>query len=269
MAWLACEKSGTPYRYYLPAREQEHAGPSSLPCLPAAGLEAAVVEQLHTAGAGVRGPRWWPGDPTLTKAHITVAMLRLGQILDQFSPVEQPRIARLLVEKVIVSPRDIEVRLRANRIEEPAPALRPACAGGGCRMTKFVGNEFGSRSGPRSGGLHGWSPQPDPQQQDRQAPSHPCPRRPTKHLGPIQIKRRSGRKLVTHPNGGTATSPPWNDEPTPMHLPLARGHRWLAMLESGVVKLLRKLARRGGVDSSYASRVVNLTTWRRTSSRSQ
>ena len=32
------------------------------------------------------------------------------------------------------------------------------------------------------------------------------------------------------------------------------------MLESGVVKSLREIARREGVDSSYVSRMVNLTT---------
>jgi hypothetical protein len=41
---------------------------------------------------------------------------------------------------------------------------------------------------------------------------------------------------------------------------LARGHRWLALLESGEVKSLRELARREGVDSSYARWMVNLTT---------
>ena len=80
------------------------------------------------APCGRRGgwPRWWPGDPTLAKAHITVAMFRLGQILDQLSPVEQPRIARMPVEKVIVSPRDIEVRLRQTGIEDLALELRLA-----------------------------------------------------------------------------------------------------------------------------------------------
>ncbi|MGH8518148.1 MAG: LacI family transcriptional regulator, partial [Panacagrimonas sp.] len=76
---------------------------------------------------------------------------------------------------------------------------------------------------------------------------------------PIEIKRRSGRKLVTLP-GGETTPRPWDGEPTPLQLALARGHRWLAMLESGVVKSLRELARREGVDSSYVSRMVNLTT---------
>jgi len=39
---------------------------------------------------------------------------------------EQQRIVRLLVEKVIVSPSDIELRLRANGIEELAIEFRPA-----------------------------------------------------------------------------------------------------------------------------------------------
>ncbi len=49
---------------------------------------------------------------------------------------------------------------------------------------------------------------------------------------PIQIKRRSGRKLVTLPNGETAPVRPWDVAPTSIQLALARGHRWLVMLES-------------------------------------
>lgn len=77
---------------------------------------------------------------------------------------------------------------------------------------------------------------------------------------PIQIKRRSGRKLVTLPNGETAKARPWNTAATPLQLALARGHRWLVMLESGEVKSLREIAAREGVDNSYVSRMVNLTT---------
>ena len=77
---------------------------------------------------------------------------------------------------------------------------------------------------------------------------------------PIQIKRRSGRKLVTLPNGETAKARPWDTATTPLQLALARGHRWLAMLESGEVKTMRELAAREGVDNSYVSRMVSLTT---------
>ncbi|OZB30836.1 MAG: LacI family transcriptional regulator [Pseudomonas sp. 34-62-33] len=51
---------------------------------------------------------------------------------------------------------------------------------------------------------------------------------------PIQIKRRSGRKLVTLPNGETAPS--------------------------GEAKSLKEIATREGIDNSYVSRMVNLTT---------
>ncbi|KRH78603.1 hypothetical protein FERRO_15940 [Ferrovum sp. JA12] len=81
---------------------------------------------------------------------------------------------------------------------------------------------------------------------------------------PIQIKRRSGRKLVTLPidpvTGEPAKARPWDTATTPLQLALARGHRWLAMLESGEAKSLKEIAAREGIDNSYVSRMVNLTT---------
>lgn len=101
---------------------------------------------------------------------------------------------------------------------------------------------------------------------------------------PIQIKRRSGRKLVTLPSGETAPVRPWDVAPTSIQLALARGHRWLAMLDkfagsefgrrsrprrgepqgwgeqSGEAKSLKEIATREGIDNSYVSRMVNLTT---------
>ena len=77
---------------------------------------------------------------------------------------------------------------------------------------------------------------------------------------PIQIKRRGGRKLVTLPSGEAAPVRPWDSKSTPLQLALVRGHRWLAMLESGEAKSLKEIARREGVDNSYVSRMVNLTT---------
>ena len=44
-----------------------------------------------------------------------------------------------------------------------------------------------------------------------------------------------------------------------MQLALARGHRWLAMLESGEVKSLKEIAIWEGLGNSYVSRMVNLT----------
>ena len=48
---------------------------------------------------------------------------------------------------------------------------------------------------------------------------------------PIQMERRSGRKLVTLPNGETAPVRPWDVAPTSIQLALARSRRWLTMLD--------------------------------------
>ena len=76
---------------------------------------------------------------------------------------------------------------------------------------------------------------------------------------PIQFKRRAGRKLITLPNGESGEPRPWGIAPTALQLALARGHRWLAMLESGKVGSLREIAAQEGVDNSYVSRMMNLT----------
>jgi site-specific DNA recombinase len=54
-----------------------------------------------------------------------VAMTRLDSIWEQLFPVEQPRIVWLLIEKVIVSPNDLEVRFRPNGIGVLALELQP------------------------------------------------------------------------------------------------------------------------------------------------
>ncbi|MFZ6813713.1 recombinase family protein [Undibacterium sp. Rencai35W] len=129
--WHTTKKTGRRYRYYIPQRDaKEHAGASGLPRLPAAELESAVLDQLR---ATLRSPsllgdvvaRAVELDATLDEALITVAMTRLDQIWDQLFPAEQIRIVRLLVEKVVVSPDDIELRLHANGIERLALELHP------------------------------------------------------------------------------------------------------------------------------------------------
>lgn len=76
---------------------------------------------------------------------------------------------------------------------------------------------------------------------------------------PVQFKRRARRTVVTLP-GGEATQPrPWDATPSPMQLALARGHRWVRMLETGEARQLLDIAKREKLDNSYVSRMVNLT----------
>lgn len=105
--------------------------------MPAAELESAVLNQLRSL---MRAPDILRGvvakaiafDSSIDEAKVTVAMLKLDQIWDQLFPPEQTRIIKLMVEKVIVSPNDIELRLRANGIERLVLELRqPAVEGMG------------------------------------------------------------------------------------------------------------------------------------------
>ncbi|NBO82818.1 MAG: DUF3987 domain-containing protein, partial [Betaproteobacteria bacterium] len=77
---------------------------------------------------------------------------------------------------------------------------------------------------------------------------------------PIQITRRARRAHIEVPASVAhhRANPP---KPlTPLQAALVRGHRWLAMLESGKYPSLRALAEHKGIDNSYVSRMLNLTT---------
>ena len=71
---------------------------------------------------------------------------------------------------------------------------------------------------------------------------------------------RANFKQVTLPNGEPGLPRPWDTAATSLQLALARGHKWLAMLESGEVSTLTEIAKKEGIDNSYVSRMVNLTT---------
>lgn len=76
---------------------------------------------------------------------------------------------------------------------------------------------------------------------------------------PIKIRRYSGRCQVVVPQGISATVG-GSAMPTALQIALARGHRWLRLIEGGKVANLAAIAKLENVDRSYISRMVNLTT---------
>lgn len=117
------KKTGRVYRYYVSQRDlKEHAGASGLPRLPAAELESAVLEQLRSvlrSPGMIREvvPKAIALDPTLDEAMVTVGLTRLDAIWDELFPLEQHRLVSLLIEKIVVTPNELEVRMRTNGIE--------------------------------------------------------------------------------------------------------------------------------------------------------
>ena len=129
--WHTTKANGRTYRYYLSTREtHEGKGASGLPRLPAGELETAVVAQLRRV---LRAPEMIEAmipqaielDPTLDEALVTVAMTQVDQVWEQLFPAEQQRLVRLLVEKVIVSPTNLELRLRPGGVGALAVESRP------------------------------------------------------------------------------------------------------------------------------------------------
>ena len=74
---------------------------------------------------------------------------------------------------------------------------------------------------------------------------------------PIALKRRSGRRVVTL--SGAEPVAATRAGATPLQLALARGHRWLRMLETGEAASMCDIARREGTNHSYIARHINLT----------
>ena len=76
---------------------------------------------------------------------------------------------------------------------------------------------------------------------------------------PIRIQRHGGRKQVVVPLGISAGLNAVS-APTALQVALARGHRWLRLIESGKMANIAAIAKAEGVDRSYVSRMINLTT---------
>jgi hypothetical protein len=76
---------------------------------------------------------------------------------------------------------------------------------------------------------------------------------------PITLRQRSGRRVVAVGGSGCESRKRTRTGATPLQLALARGHRWLQMLEAGEVSSLREIAQRDGADHSYVAKHLNLT----------
>jgi len=69
------------------------------------------------------------GTESVELANVTDALQRIDPIWEVLHPEEQRRVLELLVETVTVSKEDIEVRFRANGIEQVVEELQPIGAG--------------------------------------------------------------------------------------------------------------------------------------------
>ena len=122
--------SGRTYRYYQPTRDiKEGCGASGIKMLPAGEIEEAVMAQIRGI---LRSPevvtQVWRGISKLKdkatagmdEVQMSVALNRIELVWDQLFPLEQHRIVTLLVDRVIVAPDELQVKLRPNGVENLA-----------------------------------------------------------------------------------------------------------------------------------------------------
>ncbi|MHA6910984.1 recombinase family protein [Ralstonia pseudosolanacearum] len=130
-------RGGRLYRYYLSTRDaQEGYGASDVKMLPAGEVEEAVVAQLRGI---LRAPemvaRVWRevtrsnDTHDMTEMQVAVALSRIDIVWENLFPLEQHRIVQLLVERVVVSPRELRVQLHRNGIEHFALDVVRAAGG--------------------------------------------------------------------------------------------------------------------------------------------
>jgi hypothetical protein len=80
---------------------------------------------------------------------------------------------------------------------------------------------------------------------------------PTIHI-PIRLQRRSGRKLITTPEGSAVPAlMPRRDDT--LIKALVRAHRWRRQIESGGAKSITDLAEQEGVTAAFVCRLLPLT----------
>ncbi|WP_247422780.1 recombinase family protein [Ralstonia pseudosolanacearum] len=128
-------KKGKKYRYYAPVRQRRlGAWASRHGSLPAEPIEALVVEQIvgalsapHVVQAvwdQVRATR-----PDLSEPEVVLPMRRLAALWQQLFPVEQCRLAQLLIERVVIADGGLEIVWRDAGWAQLAGELMPGTIG--------------------------------------------------------------------------------------------------------------------------------------------
>jgi len=113
-------KRGRLYRYYVSQTVLKHgAGACPVGRVPAGEIEATVIDQLR---AVFRQPEIVAGTWKAARAHAddiseadaSAALQKLDPLWDELFPAEQARIVALLVERVDIGARGLDIRLRVE-----------------------------------------------------------------------------------------------------------------------------------------------------------
>ncbi|MEP6604534.1 MAG: recombinase family protein [Nitrosospira sp.] len=223
-------RRGRLYRYYVSQTIlKKGAGTCEVPRVPAAEIEAAVIEKLRVI---LRSPEivvhTWHSvrsqESDLREVDVTEALVQLDPLWDQLHASEQARIVQLLVARIDVTPTELRIRLRANGISALANELQlPAAQQKKKSMTREIPDDGETIT----------------------------------VCVPIKIRKFGGRKQVIAGDGDEMVS---DRRPEgALVKAVARAFRWRYLLEAGVHATLSDLATAEKINPSYVSRILRIT----------
>jgi len=131
-------KSGRLYRYYISTDViRQGSSPSPIRRVPAAQIEDAVIAQIR---AMIQSPEiivaaWRAARKTLkglTERQVRDELSRFDALWSELFPAEQARIVQLLVERVDISERGADIRLRVDGLTS---LMQDLSAGAGQKRT--------------------------------------------------------------------------------------------------------------------------------------
>lgn len=125
-------RRGRLYRYYVSQKVLRQGAEAESPAIsrvPAGEIERAVTDELRRVIASpelvartTRAAR--QSDPSVGEGEVSDALQRLDPLWEELFPAEQARIARLLVDRVVVAESGVELQLNVAGLASIAAELR-------------------------------------------------------------------------------------------------------------------------------------------------
>jgi site-specific DNA recombinase len=171
-----------------------------------------------------------------TEAQLLEELQVLDRIWDELFPAERERLVRLVVDGLTVNPDGLVLVLRADGLTS---LIAEMGTNGAVEKTAATKGRTPKRGQPRA-------------EVDADAG------RITLHL-PMKLKRIGGRKEIIIPATGSKKDPQASPVNKPLAMAVARGHRWLSLLEESRYRSIDDLAEAVGVHRAYVARLLNLT----------
>lgn len=228
MTCAAAKKKEKRYRYYVSTQAVKKSyGECPLKTVSAALLEAVIVDQMRRLLAR---PEWakeimakaQKGDlgDNLTEQKIVHALENFELLWDELFPLEQLRLANLLIQRVVVCPDKVQISLRpvgmAGLLHEIMPDVKLTAA----RLTEDS---------------------------------------PIIIEIPVIFKMRGGRKFITTPDGrdlGASKKPKYESN---LIRAIIRGHEFADKLQKEQDLTIMTLAQREMLDHAYVGKAIRTT----------